>query len=212
MASRFSHASRAGVPGDAHLGARGPGTGEARLSGARGVGRTGVVAELGELVVAVSPFAPTWMHCRSWKRTTCRTSPKTTARCTLADMTCTPPWRWARPRCSPRRHSRAEFAFLFQPSEEVGDEQGISGAPRMIEDGAMEGVDMVIALHVDPATPVGSIHISDGPSSGGVDSWYGRIIGKGGHGAKPNEHRSLLPDGPRHDGPERHRLAPPPSI
>ena len=75
--------------------------------------------------------------------------------------------------------------FLFQPAEEVGDEEGISGAPRMIEDGAMEGVDMVIALHVDPSTPVGSIHISDGPSSGGADSWYGRIIGKGGHGAKP---------------------------
>jgi amidohydrolase len=77
--------------------------------------------------------------------------------------------------------------FLFQPSEEVGDAEGISGAPRMIEDGAMEGVDMVIALHVDPSTPVGDIHISEGPSSGGVDSWYGRIHGKGGHGAKPNE-------------------------
>ena len=76
--------------------------------------------------------------------------------------------------------------FLFQPSEEIGDEEGISGAPRMIEDGAMEGVDMVIALHVDPATPVGNIQISDGPSSGGVDSWYGRIIGKGGHGAMPH--------------------------
>ncbi|MFZ1040218.1 MAG: M20 family metallopeptidase [Anaerolineales bacterium] len=75
--------------------------------------------------------------------------------------------------------------FLFQPSEEIGDEEGISGAPRMIEDGAMKGVDMVIALHVDPAVPVGDIQISDGPSSGGVDSWYGRIIGKGGHGAMP---------------------------
>jgi amidohydrolase len=77
--------------------------------------------------------------------------------------------------------------LLFQPSEEVGDEEGVSGAPRMIEEGAMEGVDMVIALHVDPATAVGDIHISSGPSSGGVDSWYGRILGKGGHGAKPNE-------------------------
>lgn len=77
--------------------------------------------------------------------------------------------------------------FLFQPSEEVGDAQGISGAPRMIEDGAMEGVDMVIALHVDPSTPVGDIHINAGPCSGGVDSWFGRIIGKGGHGAKPDE-------------------------
>ncbi len=75
--------------------------------------------------------------------------------------------------------------FLFQPSEEIGDEQGISGAPRMIQDGAMEGVDMVIALHVNPDSPVGDVHINDGPASGGVDSWYGRIIGKGGHGAKP---------------------------
>jgi len=77
--------------------------------------------------------------------------------------------------------------LLFQPSEEAGDEEGISGAPRMIEDGAIEGVDMVLALHVDPATPVGTIRISDGPSSGGVDSWYGRIFGKGGHGAMPHE-------------------------
>ena len=76
--------------------------------------------------------------------------------------------------------------FLFQPSEEAGDEKGISGAPHMIEDGAMQGVDMVIALHIDPATAVGDIQISDGPSSGGVNSWYGRILGVGGHGAAPH--------------------------
>jgi amidohydrolase len=77
--------------------------------------------------------------------------------------------------------------FLFQPSEEVGDDEGISGAPRMIADGAMEGVDMVIALHVDPSTPVGDIRVKQGPASGGVDSWFGKIIGKGGHGARPHD-------------------------
>lgn len=77
--------------------------------------------------------------------------------------------------------------FLFQPSEEVGDEEGISGAPRMIADGAMEGVDMVIALHVDPSTPVGDILIESGSASGGVNSWFGTIIGRGGHGARPHE-------------------------
>lgn len=77
--------------------------------------------------------------------------------------------------------------FLFQPSEETGDEEGISGAPRMVTDGAMQGVDVALALHVDPATPVGDIRIAAGPASGGVDSWFGRIIGKGGHGAKPQE-------------------------
>jgi amidohydrolase len=77
--------------------------------------------------------------------------------------------------------------FLFQPSEEVGDRDGISGAPRMIADGAMRGVDMVIALHVDSSTPVGDIRVESGPASGGVDSWFGSIIGKGGHAAKPHE-------------------------
>jgi amidohydrolase len=85
--------------------------------------------------------------------------------------------------------SKEEFPgtvrLLFQPSEEVGDEEGVSGAPRMIEDGAMRGVDMVIALHVTPLTPTGQIRIEAGPGSGGVDSWFAKIIGKGGHGASP---------------------------
>ena len=77
--------------------------------------------------------------------------------------------------------------FLFQPSEEAGDEEGKSGAARMITDGAMDGVDLVIGLHVDPSTPVGDILIEAGPASGGVDSWFGTIIGKGGHGARPHD-------------------------
>jgi amidohydrolase len=77
--------------------------------------------------------------------------------------------------------------LLFQPSEERADEEGISGAPRMVEDGAMQGVDMVIALHVAPMTPTGQIRVESGPASGGVDSWFGRIIGMGGHGAYPQK-------------------------
>jgi amidohydrolase len=77
--------------------------------------------------------------------------------------------------------------FLFQPSEETADDEGMSGAPRMIADGAMEGVEMVLALHVDPATSVGDIRVEAGPSSGGVDSWFGVVIGNGGHGAKPHD-------------------------
>jgi amidohydrolase len=76
--------------------------------------------------------------------------------------------------------------FLFQPSEEVADEEGKSGAMRMVEEGAMEGVDFVIAQHVDPTRPVGTIGIDSGPASGGVDSWFGEIRGKGGHGASPH--------------------------
>ena len=77
--------------------------------------------------------------------------------------------------------------FLFQPCEETVDEEGLSGAQRMAAEGAMEGVDYVIAQHVDPLKPAGTIAINAGPSSGGVDSWHAVIRGKGGHGAHPDK-------------------------
>ncbi len=76
--------------------------------------------------------------------------------------------------------------FLFQPSEEVADAEGFSGAQRMAQDGAMDGVDFVIAQHVDPHAPVGTIGINAGPASAGIDSWFGEIRGVGGHGAYPH--------------------------
>jgi amidohydrolase len=80
-----------------------------------------------------------------------------------------------------------QVRFLFQPAEEVSDEEGISGAPRMVEDGAMEGVDAVLALHVDATTPVGDIVLGAGPSSAGVDTFYATVIGQGGHGSAPHK-------------------------
>ena len=77
--------------------------------------------------------------------------------------------------------------FLFQPCEETTDEEDKSGAQRMAAEGAMDGVDYVIAQHVDPAQPVGTIGINAGPCSGGVDSWVATIKGKGGHGAHPDQ-------------------------
>ncbi|HMD79660.1 MAG TPA: amidohydrolase, partial [Anaerolineales bacterium] len=77
--------------------------------------------------------------------------------------------------------------FLFQPCEETADEEGKSGAQRMSAEGAMDGVNYVIAQHVDPSIPVGKIGINAGPSSGGVDSWFAVIEGKGGHGAHPDK-------------------------
>jgi amidohydrolase len=77
--------------------------------------------------------------------------------------------------------------FLFQPCEETTDKEGKSGAQRMSAEGAMEGVDYIIAQHVDPSKPVGTIGINAGPNSGGVDSWYGIVTGKGGHGAHPEK-------------------------
>lgn len=77
--------------------------------------------------------------------------------------------------------------FLFQPAEEVADDEGFSGAPRMVEDGAMEGVDVVLALHVDATVPVGDVVMGAGTASAGVDTFYATIIGKGGHGSAPHK-------------------------
>jgi amidohydrolase len=77
--------------------------------------------------------------------------------------------------------------FLFQPAEEVGDAEGLSGAPRMIAAGAMDGVSAALALHVDASLPVGAIALDAGPSSAGVDTLYAAILGEGGHGAAPHK-------------------------
>ena len=80
-----------------------------------------------------------------------------------------------------------EIRFIFQPSEEDWDEELKSGATRMIEDGALEGLDAVIALHVDNNTLTGQIEINGGNASAAVDSFQATIIGQGGHGAYPHE-------------------------
>jgi len=77
--------------------------------------------------------------------------------------------------------------FLFQASEEAEDEEGLSGAPRMVAEGALDGVDYVLAQHVDASVKTGKIEIATEFASAGVDTLYARIIGQGGHGSAPHE-------------------------
>jgi amidohydrolase len=86
-----------------------------------------------------------------------------------------------------RRSLPGQVRFLFQPSEETDDEEGISGAPRMIADGAMDGVDAVIALHVDGTLDTGHIAVGNGWVGAAVDSFRAYVIGEGGHGAFPHQ-------------------------
>lgn len=82
---------------------------------------------------------------------------------------------------------RGAVRLLFQPAEEAADAEGLSGAPRMIDDGALDGVDNVIALHVASTMPAGMIGLRAGASSAAVDSFRAWITGSGGHGAYPHE-------------------------
>jgi amidohydrolase len=79
-----------------------------------------------------------------------------------------------------------EIRFLFQPSEEKWDEEIKSGATRMIDDRALDGVDAVIALHVSSQTPSGVVEIGEGHMLAAVDTFRITIKGQGCHGALPH--------------------------
>ena len=86
-----------------------------------------------------------------------------------------------------RQQLPGQVRFLFQPAEEATDAEGVSGASRMIADGVLEGVDAVIALHVDAALETGHMSVGDGWVGAAVDTFRAHIIGQGGHGAYPHQ-------------------------
>jgi amidohydrolase len=86
-----------------------------------------------------------------------------------------------------RRELPGQVRFVFQPAEETADAEGVSGAPRMIADGALDGVEAVIALHVDPAIEAGHICAGEGRVGAAVDTFRAHILGRGAHGAYPHQ-------------------------
>jgi amidohydrolase len=70
---------------------------------------------------------------------------------------------------------------IFQPAEEAG-----RGACEMVNQGALEGVDAIIGLHVDPNLPVGKVAITPGPRTAFCQDFAIEIGGRGGHGARPH--------------------------
>jgi amidohydrolase len=85
----------------------------------------------------------------------------------------------------------AEFRVLLQPSEENQDAEGKSGAMRLLEEGALQGLDYVIGQHVHSDVPVGQVRISPGYVMASADAFEATITGHGAHGAYP--HQSVDP-------------------
>jgi IAA-amino acid hydrolase len=77
--------------------------------------------------------------------------------------------------------------LLFQPSEECTDSEGKSGAMRMVEEGAMEGVDYVAGIHVGAHLPSGKVFVKDGPIMAGSDDFHIVVRGRSAHAAMPHE-------------------------
>lgn len=80
-----------------------------------------------------------------------------------------------------------QVRFLFQPSEEASDNENKSGGLRMTEEGVMQGVDAVIALHVASDMPANRILLESGHVTAAADAFRATIIGDGGHGAYPHQ-------------------------
>lgn len=76
--------------------------------------------------------------------------------------------------------------FLFQPAEETSQ-----GAEWLTGQGAMEGVDAILGLHVDPERPAGQVGIRFGALTAHCDEIEIIVEGHGGHAARP--HHSVDP-------------------
>lgn len=72
--------------------------------------------------------------------------------------------------------------FVFQPAEEGGR----GGGRVMIEEGVLEDVSAVFALHLWPLLPHGTVAAKAGPMMAASDRFVLRVRGRGGHAAMPH--------------------------
>ena len=83
-------------------------------------------------------------------------------------------------------HARGMLAgrvrLLFQPAEEVMP----GGAVQMVEEGALQDVERLFALHCDPGVDVGQVGLRMGPLTSAADRVEVRLSGRGGHTSRPH--------------------------
>ena len=90
--------------------------------------------------------------------------------------------------CGHDVHTAAPLVALFQPSEEAYP----SGAQRLLEEGALEGLDSVVAVHVHPLVAWGAATSDGGPVNASSDNFRILIEGAGGHAAYPHRARDPI--------------------
>jgi len=83
-----------------------------------------------------------------------------------------------------RDELRGTARVLFQPNEESSP----SGAPVMIRDGVLDGVQEIYCIHVDPTLPVGTYGLLSGPVTAATAPFEVRVVsGQAGHSARPHQ-------------------------
>jgi amidohydrolase len=80
-----------------------------------------------------------------------------------------------------RERLKGTVKFVFQPAEE-----GEGGGRVMVEEGVLDGVDSVFALHLWPGLNFGAAGTKGGPIMAAADAFEMEVRGDGGHGAMPH--------------------------
>ena len=78
--------------------------------------------------------------------------------------------------------------LIFQPAEELIP----GGAVELSAEGVVDGVQALLAFHVDPSLPAGSIGFRTGPITGASDRVVIRLAGPGGHTSRPHRTVDLI--------------------
>lgn len=77
---------------------------------------------------------------------------------------------------------RNTVRLVFQPAEESAP----GGAPEVIAEGALAGLDEIYALHCDPRTDVGRLALKKGAITSAADRVRVTLRGPGGHTSRPH--------------------------
>lgn len=83
--------------------------------------------------------------------------------------------------CQRKEQFKGKVIFIFQPAEEKIP----GGAKKMVEEGALEGVDAIFGLHLWQPLPTGTVGIVKGAMMAQPDYFSIIVKGKGGHGSMP---------------------------
>lgn len=78
--------------------------------------------------------------------------------------------------------------IVFQHAEETFP----GGAYELIREGVLEGVDAMLAFHVDPGLTTGRVGLRHGPITSSADRFYITLEGPGGHTARPHQTVDLI--------------------
>ncbi|MCP9901223.1 amidohydrolase [Cyanobium sp. Cruz CV13-4-11] len=149
-----------------------------------GVGRTGVVAELGPLGAPLVALRADMDALPIEERTQLAyaSSRQGLMHACGHDIHTTVGLGVARLLASVADRLTARVRLLFQPAEETAE-----GAAWMRADGAMDDVQALFGVHVFPSLEVGTVGVRSGSLTAAAGELEVEVLGEGGHGARPHQ-------------------------